>query len=204
MERVSPTRINLLLKKQEIKQLISGIELLRHKKDVLLKEFFSAIGPLSSLYQQLEIASKKALFSLVLSLGFLGKEKILSYGFSPERELEVDLQERNLWGVRVPELKEEVNIKKLEFGKMGTSVYLEDTQEKFAEFLKVSLRVLPEEIKIKRLGKEIKSISRKVNYLEKYVLPALLFQVKYIQESLNEYESQDIFRLKRIKKKKIA
>jgi len=202
MEKVSPTRINLLLKKAEIKQLIVGTELLRNKKDVLLKEFFSAIKPLSSLRDRLETVGKKALFSLVLSLGFLGKEKLVSCSFATKGDLEVKLGERNLWGLKVPELTTEVNIPPKMFGKIAASTYIEDTQERFVEFLKLCLEVLPEQIKLKRLGKEIRATSRKINYLEKHILPAISAQVKYIQETLNEREQEDIFRLKRIKKKK--
>lgn len=81
----------------------------------------------------------------------------------------------------------------------GVSLHIENTQQNFSRFIKLALKVLPEEIKLKRLGKEIKSTSRKVNFLEKYVLPILFNQIKYIQETIEEREHEDIFRLKRVK-----
>lgn len=199
-ERISPTRMNLLLKEEEIKQVTQGIELLRNKRDVLLKEFFSALRPLLALRNQLASTGKEALSSLILSLGFEGKEKLVSY--TAERELEVDLYEQNLWGVRVPELRAEISMGEMEFGEIGESLHISDTKEKFVEFIKLSLRLLPEEVKLKRLGREIKATSRKVNYLEKYVLPERFRQVKYIQEMLEQIEHEDIFRLKVLKRKK--
>ncbi len=68
--------MNLLLKKDEIKQVTEGTELLRNKRDVLLKEFFAALEPLFALRSQLESAGKEALFSLILSLGYDGKERL--------------------------------------------------------------------------------------------------------------------------------
>ena len=56
-------------------------------------------------------------------------------------------------------------------------------------------------IKLKRLGKEIKQTTRKVNSLEKFAIPQLYFQIKFIQEALEEREREDIFRLKRLKKR---
>ena len=192
--------MNLLLKEEEIKQVTEGIEVLRNKRDVLLQEFFSAIRPLFVLRSQLESTGKGALSSLISSLGFEGKEKLVSY--TAERELEVDLYERNLWGVRVPELRAEISVGEMEFGEIGASLHISDTKEKFVEFLKLALRILPEEVKLKQLGREIRAISRKINYLEKYVLPEHFEQVKYIQEMLEQMEHEDIFRLKMLKRKK--
>lgn len=95
-------------------------------------------------------------------------------------------------------------MEKTELGEVDVSLHINNTQDKFTEFVKLALRVLPEEVKLKRLGKEIKATSRKVNHLEKYVLPGILDQIKYIQETLEEREREDIFRLKRLKGKKNA
>lgn len=95
-------------------------------------------------------------------------------------------------------------MEKTELGEVDVSLHINNTQDKFTEFVKLALRVLPEEVKLKRLGKEIKTTSRKVNHLEKYVLPGILDQIKYIQETLEEREREDIFRLKRLKGKKNA
>jgi V/A-type H+-transporting ATPase subunit D len=199
-ERIIPTRMNLLLKEEEIRQVTQGIDVLSSKRDVLLQEFYSALRPLFTLRNQLQSTGKEVLSSLILSLGFEGKEKLVSY--TAERELEVDLSEQNLWGVRVLELRAEISMGEMEFGEIGASLHISDTREKFVEFIKLALRILPEEVKLKRLGGEIKSISRKINYLEKYVLPELFEQVKYIQEMLEQVEHEDFFRLKMLKKKK--
>lgn len=202
MEIVSPTRMQLLLKRREIKQVSGGIELLRDKRDVLLKEFFSTARPLLALRNQLESTANKAILSLILSLGFEGKEKLTSHSLLPLKDLEVEYIEKNLWGVRVPELKTEISIQKHEFGKIGESLHIDDTRQNFGRFIKLALKVLLEEVKLKRLGKEIKSTSRKVNFLKEYVLPIISNQIKYIQETIEEREHEDIFRLKRIKKKR--
>jgi len=202
MERISPTRMNLLLKKKELIQVRDGRELLCNKREVLLKEFFLTIRPLFILRNQLERTTQQAIFSLILAFGFEGKEKLVAHSLSSTGELTVGLSEKNLWGVKIPQLKEEMEWNKIDAGEIGLSLHINQTKEKFVEFIKLALRVLPEEIKVKRLGKEIKSTSRKVNYLEKYILPGILNQIKYIQETLEEIEHEDIFRLKRIKKKK--
>ncbi|MCM8804559.1 MAG: V-type ATP synthase subunit D [Candidatus Omnitrophica bacterium] len=204
MEVISPTRMSLLQKKQEYKQVIIGVELLRNKRDALLKEFFSTIAHLSALRNQLELTAYESTLSFISSVGFEGKEKLLSYTFGHENDWVIDLYEKNLWGVRIPELKEGPVIEKTEFGEIGISYHIENTRNNFIKFIKLALRVLPEEIKLKRLGKEIKRVSRKINYLEKYVLPQILYQIKFIYEALEEIEREDIFRLKRIKIKNLT
>lgn len=201
MERVSPTRMNLLSKREEIKQVRDGIALLRNKRDVLLREFFSMIKPLRAMLGQFSSSAQRAVSSLALSLGFDGKESLTALSLAARKELEVELTEKNLWGVRVPRLDAKTPDTRAAPGGIGVSLHAGDTRERFAEFIQLAFKVLPEEVKSKRLGREIKSTSRKINYLEKYVLPGLFHQIKYIRETLEERESEDIFRLKRAKKK---
>lgn len=202
MEKVSPTRMNLLSKRDEIKQVSDGIELLRNKRDVLLREFFLTVKPLRAMRGQFSSSAQRAVSSLALSLGFDGKEILAAQSLAAQKELEVDLTEKNLWGVRVPQLDAKMPDARAAPGGIDISLHAGDARERFVEFIQLAFKVLPEEVKSKRLGKEIKSTSRKINYLEKYVLPGLFHQIQYIRETLEERESEDIFRLRRIKKKK--
>jgi V/A-type H+-transporting ATPase subunit D len=201
MEKISPTRRELLLKKEEIKLVKDGIELLRNKKDALLKEFFLSVKALSILRNQLEGIWEEAIISLISLLGFEGKEKVISHSFISVKDIEIEFYEKNMWGVKVPEFKGDLDKFESETGEIDISLHMETTKEKFWNFIKLAMKVLPEEIKIKRLGKEIKSTSRKINYLEKFVLPALYEQIKFIYQTLEELEYEEIFRLKRLKKK---
>ena len=59
----------------------------------------------------------------------------------------------------------------------------------------------PLERKMLQLADEIRKTTRRVNALEGRLLPALHEQVRYIRGVLDQREREDIFRLKRLKKK---
>lgn len=193
---MNPTRMNLLLKKEEVNTAETGAVLLRSKRDVLLKEFFSTLKFLLSQREGLDNQSYTATLSLVYSLGLEGRERLESMAFPKPAAPLVEVSYKNIWGIKIPDIV----IKPHETAVGEESVFLQNTQSEFQNLLNRTLSILPKEIKLKRLGDEMKSTTRKVNSLEKYVIPGLRRQVKNIQEVLEEREREDIFRLKRLKR----
>jgi len=57
------------------------------------------------------------------------------------------------------------------------------------------------EIKLRKLGEEIKKTTRRVNALEQVVIPRIRGEIRYIAAVLEQRAREDVFRLKRIKKK---
>lgn len=203
METVNATRANLLLKKEEINIAKMGGELLLNKRDVLIVEFFSTLKTLMAMREALDNQAYQALRNLVLSLGLEGREKLISFSFIKPSPPAFQINYKNLLGLKIPEILIEPDGNNRDSIISDNALTIEETKEVFQQFLELALRVLPEELKLKRLGGEIKNTTRKVNSLEKYVIPYLGGQVKFIRETLEEREREDIFRLKRLKKKLI-
>lgn len=203
MEIVSPTRMTLLLKREEVKTASVGAELLRNKRDVLLAEFFSTLKPLLALRERLDEQADAATAALIFALGLEGKEKLNSLSFVASSTVNFQINYKNLLGLKIPEvITEYQDVKSKDISvRIDTGLTVKETQDSFYDFLKLALRILPQELKLKRLGLEIKNTTRKVNSLEKYVIPQLYSQVKFIREALEEREREDIFRLKRLKKR---
>lgn len=198
--------MNLLLKREEIKTASTGADLLRNKRDVLLNEFFSTIKALMTLRETLDIRSAEATQALAFALGLEGKEKLNSRAFIAPLAPALQINYKNLLGLKIPEITYEYrnNTRGENTFSLTSGQSVEDAKDVFSDFLKQILRILPQELKLKRLGQEIKSTTRKVNSLEKYVIPSLRAQVKAIREALEEREREDTFRLKRIKKKRLT
>ena len=66
------------------------------------------------------------------------------------------------------------------------------------------VRVTNTELRLRRIGEEIKKTARRVNALDQMVIPGIRNQIHYIQQVLDQQEQDDIFRLKRIKNRVIA
>ena len=165
METLNPTRMNLLLKREELKDATRGAELLRNKRDVLLREFFLAFKAFCLEREALDAKGYEASASLFLAYGLEGKEKLASFSFIRANAPHFEINYKNLLGLRIPEVVIESGGSEGEQNspRIDTGLAIEETQEKFQHFLKLALVVLPQYLKVKRLGQEIKNTTRKVN-----------------------------------------
>lgn len=202
METINATRMNLLLKREELKDASGGRDLLRNKRDVLISEFFSTLKPLLALREALDNQADEASGGLVLALGLVGQEKLNSFSFLKHKAPSFKINYKNLLGLKIPEVIFESKSQARDFTYTDTELLILETKRDFQDFLGLILRILPEELKLKRLGQEIKATSRKVNSLEKFIIPQLRAQVKFMRQTLEEREREDVFRLKRLKKKR--
>lgn len=204
MEQVSPTRMNLITRKAQIKLAQQGVELLKNKRDALLQEFFQLVKPLVTLRKELSQKFADAEWQLFLSLAFDGPQSVASAAMACRRDLDVDIATKNLWGIRIAELKKTTLTRDSTsrgYALTGTSARIDQTAAAFEKLLTHILELAPIEMKLKRLGEEIKKTSRRVNALEQRLIPRLHSEKRYIQQVLEEREREDVFRLKRIKKK---
>src|SRR3989338_7044208 len=104
METVNPTRMNLLLKREEVDTAQTGVGLLRSKRDVLLKEFFTTLKTLLLQRAGLDKQAYDATKSLVYALGLEGRERLMSMAFIKPNPPSVQISYRNIWGIKIPEI----------------------------------------------------------------------------------------------------
>lgn len=71
--------------------------------------------------------------------------------------------------------------------------------EKFEADLDLIINLAETQTALRRLGQEILMTRRRVNALERVLIPELKQQVKYIRITLEERERKDLFRLKKVK-----
>ena len=205
MERASPTRMNLLLKKEQITLARQGVEALKNKRDALLQEFFSLLKSLSAFRDKLANSSREAINSLILASAIDGVNHLRSASMAAKRDVIIHIEEKKLWGVIVPDV-EKVSYSRLFLERgvspTGTSSRIDMTAAGFEHILDLVIEMAPTEIKLKRLGKEIQKTTRRVNTLEQQLIPSLEDEVRHIRQTLEEREREGIFLLKRLKKKR--
>ncbi len=64
------------------------------------------------------------------------------------------------------------------------------------------LDLAPRELRLRRIGEDIRRTNRRVNALEQQLIPRLEAQARYIHQVLEERARDDVIRLKRLKQKK--
>lgn len=203
MEQVSPTRMNLLTRKAQIGLAKQGVDLLKKKRDALVKEFFAIVNELLVSRDKLTQVTRNAYTALIMAKAIDGKHALSSAAMASHRNIYIEMTEKSVWGVKVPEVKKTDVRRKLHnrgYGIIGISSRIDNTAEQFEQILNLILEIASVEIHLKRLGAEIKKTTRRVNALEQNLIPRLNIQVSYIKNTLEERAREDTFRLKRIKK----
>ena len=205
MEEVRPTRAELLERKQQIALAEQGMDLLKQKRDALLIEFMGVMDETLRLSDSLQKTVREAQFSLAVAQAVDGTVALRSAGLATKGEIVVDMTGTKIMGVSVPVVTKGESPLKSSFTRgysvTGVSSRVDESAEKFELILDVIVEYADIETRLKRLGEEINKTNRRVNALEQVTVPQLREQVGYISQTLDERAREDLFRLKKVKKK---
>jgi len=204
LREVKPTRSELLEIKKKIQLSESGYNLLKMKRDGLLLEFFDVLEKAKDASMDLANAYKIAKEKIDIAEMIEGVIEVYSAAFALKHKPEIALTSRSLMGVTVPEIASTAishSIDERGYGIIGTSSTIDEAAAAYEELLDKIIRAAEVETAVKRLLMEIERIKRRVNALEFRVIPDLKEAEAFIMFRLEEMERENIFRLKKIKKK---
>lgn len=205
MEEVRPTRAELLERREQIKLAEQGMDLLKQKRDALLIEFMGVMDETLRLSESLQKSVSEAQYSLAVAKAVDGTVALRSAGMATKGEIVVDMTGTKIMGVSVPVVTKGESPIKSSFTRgyavTGISSRVDETADKFERILDVIIEYADIETRLKRLGEEIQKTNRRVNALEQVTVPQLREQVTYIRQTLDERAREDLFRLKKVKKK---
>lgn len=205
MEEVRPTRAELLERREQIKLAEQGMDLLKQKRDALLIEFMGVMDETLRLSESLQKNVADAQYSLAVAKAVDGTVALRSAGMATKSEIVVDMTGTKIMGVSVPVVTKGESPIRSSFTRgyavTGVSSRVDETADKFERILDVIIEYADIETRLKRLGEEIQKTNRRVNALEQVTVPALREQVTYIRQTLDERAREDLFRLKKVKKK---
>jgi V/A-type H+-transporting ATPase subunit D len=194
VEEVRPTRSELLERKQQITLAEQGMDLLKQKRDALLIEFMSVMDETLRLSSDLQRTTSEAQYSLAIAKAVDGVVSVKSASMATK-----------IMGVSVPVVTKGESPVRSSFSRgyaiTSVSSRIDETADKFERILDVIIEYADIETRLKRLGEEIQKTNRRVNALEQVTVPALKEQVAYIRQSLDERAREDLFRLKKVKRK---
>ena len=205
MEEVRPTRAELLERREQIKLAEQGMDLLKQKRDALLIEFMGVMDETLRLSESLQKSVSEAQYSLAVAKAVDGTVALRSAGMATKGEIVVDMTGTKIMGVSVPVVTKGESPIRSSFTRgysvTGVSSRVDESADKFERILDVIIEYADIETRLKRLGEEIQKTNRRVNALEQVTVPQLKEQVNYIRQTLDERAREDLFRLKKVKKK---
>jgi len=205
VEEVRPTRSELLERKQQITLAEQGMDLLKQKRDALLIEFMSVMDETLRLSNDLQRTTAEAQYSLAIAKAVDGVVSVRSAAFATRGEITIDMTGTKIMGISVPVVTKGESPLRTSFTRgyaiTGVSSRIDETADKFERILDVIIEYADIETRLKRLGEEIQKTNRRVNALEQITVPSLKEQVAYIRQALDERAREDLFRLKKVKRK---
>jgi len=200
-EQIAPTKSNLIRVKERLGTALEGYELLEQKREILVMELMRHVEQVKILERDLDNRIATAYPCLKRMLVVVGRERAESlsrnirYGF--------DLQEKRVItaGMNLPGL--EIRLPKVEL-KYSPANSFAECDETVLEFFNL-LRILTELAGVRtiawRLAREVRKTQRRVNALEKMVIPTARETKTYIESALEEKDREAFFTSKLLKKK---
>lgn len=196
---VAPTQSNLLKLKKKLEIAEEGYGLLDEKREVMIMELMRNIRGFKEMEEEVTEELEGAYDALLKAWVYTGKEKIEN-STGDEEEVNIEVRFRSVMGIPVPELLLDVPSKKVQASLDSTDEYFDEAFIRFREIIEIIARWAAKEIIIWRLGSEINKTQKRVNALEKIFIPQYKKDISKIEDSLEEEEREEFFRMKRLKR----
>ncbi len=192
--RVVPTKGFLIRLRERVSFLERGVEALKMKRDQLVKEAQALIKELK-IREDAEKKMIEAYELLRLAYATAGPSEA-SKAALLARPMRTKMRVRSVIGVEVPEIE----VRELEVvttPSLNAAVIA--AAEKMAEALNEIIKSANVEARFERIAESLAETMRKVNALEKLVIPEHKEIIKYIEEVLEEEGLEEFLRVKKYK-----
>jgi V/A-type H+-transporting ATPase subunit D len=202
MEQVYATRSELLARRARIRLAVQGGDLLKERRNALVKEF-DRLG--AFVLRSIGLLDREAAGAgqlLGTAIANEGREPLASAAFAAEDGIEVDIHRRSVAGVHIVEI-EKGDVGRARTGRgyslVASSARTDAVAERFESVLDRLLDVAALELSVRRLADEISRTTRRMNALEHVVIPRLQAERARISLVLEERELEDRVRLRRMR-----
>ncbi|MEX1173425.1 MAG: V-type ATP synthase subunit D [Chloroflexota bacterium] len=196
------TRMALLTGRSRLALARQGRDLLEQKRDALLREFYRDVRTIVAQRDELEAAAGAARVALDSARVWLGQEQVAAAALAATGEIAVELDPTTVMGVPVPAVTPRDLVRRPSARDRSPHVSgpsLEVVAQRFEEELTIAIRLATMEARVRRLAREIRRTSSRVNALRTRVIPGLEADTRAIELGLEQREREDRFRLKRVK-----
>ena len=193
--KITPTKANLIKSKSSLAFSTKGYNLLDKKRTVLIQEIMKLVKQSEEIEQQITEIFKEAYIALQQVTISMGLNHVEEYALSIPQEEDFDVRTRSVMGVDIPDKNFS-----LPYGFHENNPALDVAIEKFNEVKHLSYKLAEIESTAFKLSIEIKKTQKSANALDKIQIPKLKDQIKYIEESIEEKDREENFRIKKVKK----
>lgn len=200
---VAPTKANLMSAKSTLEISKKGYELLDQKRNVLIREMMGLVDSAKEIQSMINSTFEEAYEALKMANITMGVAAVEAISHSVSTDDEVEILFKSVMGVEIPKIKYEKQEALPVYSFYQTNASMDVAFKKFHEIKYLVLQLAEVENSVYKLAIEIKKTQKRANALDNIQIPKYTEIVKFIQDSLEEKDREDFFRLKVVKKKRI-
>ncbi|AEC01980.1 V-type ATP synthase subunit D [Parasphaerochaeta coccoides] len=196
---IAPTRSNLMRLTEELSFSRSGHELLDQKRSILVVELLTLVDQAADYQNRVDQALSEASQALQDSVMDMGRLTVGNLAGAVNISASIEVGERRVMGVRLPRVETTFSDKGPYFSAEGTSLRSEIAISKYRDALKLMGRMAELKVSIMRLAREVKKTIRKVNALEKILIPETQEALALTKSRIEEAERENFVLMKNVK-----
>lgn len=194
ISRITATRGNLLKLRTSLRFVAGAMEVLKMKRDRLAVELNEQLRDLAQ-RQKTDKELMSLYADLKVALATLGYSTLLSESLGVPR-MQVELTSISVMGAIVPKIriKEKPSLNSIK------DLSLHEIAKRQLELIDKLLHVAQIEASVERIAYELMKVNRKVNALEKVIIPDYERRIRSIENLLYDEELEEYARVKHVKK----
>jgi V/A-type H+-transporting ATPase subunit D len=201
-QTIAPTKSNLMKVKERLTIATEGYELLEQKREILVMELMRKLGEVKHLESELGTQVEAAYPALRRMLVVCGREKAAQLSQNISYNAKIKEKSMREAGLTLPSLEAVLPRVELKYDASGSYAECDETTMEFFKLLKILSDLAAIRTAAWHLAREVRKTQRRVNALEKMVIPQARESKVYIESSLEEKERDSFFTSKLLKKKK--
>ena len=132
----------------------------------------------------------------------MGQERVEWAALAVTQSIDVNIINRGMMGVPIPHIEAYGEPPDISYSLGDTSVALDESNDAFRKVLGEVPRLCELVTSVRRLARELKKTQRRVHALEKVFIPQYEQTIQFIEQTLEEQDREEIFRLKWMKSHK--
>ena len=198
---IAPTKSNLLTTKEQLAVSTNGYELLEEKREILVRELMRLVEQVKLLEDDIEQAIDQAYPSFKRMLMIDGADQIERISHAVHYDFDFTEKRVNIGGMSFPTIDAIMPQKELFYSFVGTDANMDATINSFFELLMLLTQMASIRTIVWRLAEEVRKTQRRVNALDKMIIPQARETKAYIESALEERDRENVFVLKALKRK---
>lgn len=201
---IAPTKSNLLAIKEQLSVATDGYDLLEQKREILVMDLMRLVDQVTLLERDIDKAISEAYPALRQMLMTVGGDRTDRIAHAVKYDYRMKEKSVTVGGTTFSSIDVELPQQQLFYSFGGTFAGTDKVTVCFFKLLNLLTQMASIRTIVWRLANEVKKTQRRVNALDKMIIPQDKETKIYIESVLEERERENVFVLKSLKSRKVA